>query len=461
MIERYSDPTITAIWKDQYKVELWQQVELCVIRVQEALGLIPGGAFACIEEALTKNPPDLDWWKAREKETGHDLNAWIDERVRFIPSELHQYFHKGMTSYDTEELPFQLRLLESADHLLSLARNLENVIQELTKKYRLTPMLARTHGQEAKIQSFGKRAATWLAQLRLDTDRIVVAIHGLRASKLSGAVGNYQGISAEVEEEVLKKFGFRPFYGATQIMPRNLHANLAQQICNLVMTINKIAMDIRLGARSGHTILQEPFGKQQKGSSAMPHKKNPIATERVAGMTRLAETYMLAITMNIETWEERAIEQSCVERIVWPDLFHVGSYVISTMTRLLNGLVVNKEVMMDEIAGSRGVYASEEAKDFLKVNLAPMGLSHEDAYRIVQLAAFNAFAHDQMLDELIVRAALLPQPDLACTAGDVFRWNEALKQLFTSQDKCGEFADLFEVEYHLRNEGIIFEKLGV
>lgn len=460
MIERYSVKEIADIWTDKNKLKLWQEVELAVLCASAELGVISFDIFDQIKAALAAAPIDIEWWKDRDNEIKHDLNAFIDERLRHLPQQLHQYFHRGLTSYDTEELPFQLRLIESTEIILSRAQELIKVLKELAQKYRTTPMIGRTHGQEAKLQSFGKRVLTWLIRIQNDLQAIKAATENLHYSKLSGAIGNYQGISPEVEAKALSYFLFRPYYGATQIMPRELHARLAETLGCLSASVNQIALDIRLGARSGLPIYQEPFGKKQKGSSAMPHKKNTISTEQLAGMTILADGYCQMIQRCINTWEERAIEQSCVERIAWPDLFHVLAHSLKTICNITAKLTVFEKNMAQEITNSCGLYASEEVKEFIKDIGAQYGLGYEESYRLTQLAAFNAFeGQTRSLKEILLHGILEVSPNLDAKVEDVKKWNDILDKIFRDPKNKAELEKYFEVAYHLRGEEILFQKI--
>ena len=494
MHKRYENPEITRIWSSENKLELWQKTELAVISAKENLGLLLAGTFQQISIHLAANAIDIAWWLQRDREVNHDLNAFLDERLRFLPIELQKDFHDGLTSYDTEEPAFTTMLQESLEVLLKATDPFRQVLIVMARRYRYTIMNGRTHGQEAELQSFGKRCLTWLEAFYQSMGNLTRACEGLKYSKLSGALGNYRGIDATVEKEALSILGFAPFYGATQIMPRELYAPIAQSLCQLVFTLNKIAMDIRLGARSGRPIYQEPFGKKQKGSSAMPQKKNTIATEQIEGMTRMAEGFFQMIMKNIVPWEERAIEQSCVERVAWPDLFHVTIHATKTMTKVLEGLQVYPDNMLLEIVDSCGCYAAGEAKEFLRHHGATFGLSTEDAYRIVQLAAFNAFevcgkekklrekpldsftkADIVLLDfclprksgsasiqETIPEGDLRVSPDLEASGEQVKRWNAALQKMFVDVNIKNEWDALFLPSYLLRNELKLYKEiLGV
>lgn len=495
MINRYEKPVIAGIWSDEYKLKLWQETELAVILAKERLKRISEGIASKIRGILTITPIDLEWWKAREKEIGHDLQAFVEERRRHLEAVFAAHFHdEGMTSYDTEEAAFATMLKESVAVVQQHIAELKKVLGELALKHRHTVMNGRTHGQEAELQSFGKRVLTWLRELMVVEEELKLAAQNLHYSRLSGAVGNYGGNDPEVEREALKILGFEPFYGATQIMPRVLYVPLASALSNLVLVLGKIALDIRLGARSGRPIYQEPFGKKQKGSSAMPHKKNTITTEQIEGMGRMAADYADGIRRNITTWEERAIEQSCVERVFWPDLFHVTVHSLEGMIRIISGLRVYPDNMLWEVKESRGCYASAVAKDVLKKLAAPFGLTAEECYGIVQLAAFNVFQpSEEMLKirrlyvsnlriadglltvvehmlppsvvsirEVIMAGELRVSDELEADQSTVDRWNAVLKQIFVAPENVERWKRIFQPSYLLRNEGILFLKiLGV
>ncbi len=488
MDKRYVNKKIAYIHGDEFKLWLWQKTELAVIEAGVKLGNVPAEVLAEIKEIWKQTPIDIEWWLARDKEINHDLNAFIDERIRHLRPELHQYVHRNITSFDTQEAAFCHMLKLSTNLVLQDAQLLLAAVKRLALEYRYTIMMARTHGQEAELQTFGRRCLSWYRDLDLAIVAATDAKEKLTLSKLSGAIGDYGSIDPELERVALEILGFEPYYGATQIMPRAYYAPLAQAIGNLVLVIDKVAGDIRLNARSGRPLMREPFGKKQKGSSAMPHKKNPISLEQIEGLGRMAMGYVQMITANIRTWEERAIEQSCVERVAWPDLFHAASRAITVLTRVLNGLVVFPENMLREVHESRGVYASSEAKEFLKARLR---LSHEDAYRLVQLACFNAFEPSKDMAEvrgkicasyeesekalaamrssrtdpivsirdLIMEGVLRPSAELDVAPEKVDEFNRFLKGLFVELDLKLAWYKLFEPAFLLQREAALFEKI--
>jgi adenylosuccinate lyase len=499
MIERYSDSAIGSVWTDGNKLIHWQKVELAVIKAMEDLGVYPAGVYEKIKTVLEANPVDdpknIAWWKKKDKELTHDLNAFLDERLRFIPPELHQYWHKGLTSYDTEEPASSLLLLTSVEVVEKKGQEMLEILSSMALNYRYMPMMGRTHGQEAKLQSFGKRCHTWHKNLKLALDQLTKDKELIYSSKLSGAIGNYQGLTPDQEFAALELLGLKPFKGATQIMPRLIHLPLANSLVMVVGALTQIAEDVALGARSGNPIYQEPFGKKQKGSSAMPHKKNTITCEQQKGLLGVAMGYYLMIQSRITTWEERAIEQSCVERIAWPDLFHVVMRSFKNMKKVCSGLQVYPDNMMKEIIRSRGCYASEDAKDWLKKIGSEFELTHEAVYRLVQLACFNAHQISKIRSDLrsmpvasleqaekdiitmreemqkealgnsrglyviISQAELVHTSELEIMAGEINGWNEVLRKIFSEGENLKSFKEIFSLEYQLRGEPALFKEL--
>lgn len=491
MIKRYADPDIEKIWADENKVATWQKVELAVMQARVSLGVMQKSDFDEISFVLSANPTDIPWWKTREKEINHDLQAWVEERVRHLPVELRVHFHDGMTSFDTEEPAFALILHKSVSFVFALTDKLLEVLNGLAIKYRHTPMTGMTHGQAAEVQTFGKRGLTWWRDILFDRETLLKAAENLIYSKLSGAIGNYGGVTPEVEQAALKILGLLPYYGATQIMPREVYAPLAQALCQLTLTIDKIATAIRLGARTPRPIYQEPFGKKQTGSSRMPGKKNTISTEQLEGMGRMAIGYLNMIMLNIKTWEERAIEQSSVERVAWPDLFHVTMRSLSVITKVLDGLQVYPDNMMREIIDTRGAWAAGPAKEFLRGKLVEYGITTEDAYRMVQLAAFianepsfeakvlqkNSFvslckAQESLfrmerephraassIQQIITHAELWQIPSLDISEEQIAEWNRVLKIFFVEEANVGAWNEIFSLENRLKDEAHLFERL--
>lgn len=495
MIERYRQLEIDSIWNDESKLELWQLSELAMIQARSIHGEIPPGVFEEMREILLGSRIDIEKWKMLDTRLKHDLNAFLQERKAWLPEHLRPYFHAGnMTSYDTEEPAFVTMLMHSVNHVMNKGRSLLGVLSEGAQRWRHTPMMARTHGQEAQIQSFGKRELDWYVELDFALGMVAHSAEFLAYSRMSGAIGNYDGVNPEVEKTALGLLGLKPFYGATQIMPRVLYVPLASALTAVVMVLNRIDVDFRLGARSGRPLYQEPFGKLQMGSSAMPHKKNTITAEQGEGMARVAKGYLLAIVDNVVTWEERAIEQSCVERVAWPDLFHVAVHSLKAVTRMISGMRVYPDNMLREIVESRGCYASSVAKDFLKQHGSKVGIADEDAYRIIQLSAFNVHEPDafsrsirqvsvlddvetdqayaqfaenlgkssplpESIEEVIATGQLRVSDELGADRGTVETWNLRLVQLFSDRKMREEWHELFKLSNRMAGERVVFDSV--
>ena len=494
MIPRYENKDIAKIWSEETKLLAWQKVELAVIEAKVSLGVISQNVFLKIKEILTANPVDIKWWKEKEKETNHDLQAWVEERVRHLPVELRRYFHEGMTSYDTEETAFLILLKYSISCVFNDYSELTDVLKKLTQKYRYCPMMGMTHGQHAEVQTFGKRCLTWYKEIFFAVDKLTACDEMLSYSKISGAIGNYGGVTPQIEERALRILKFGVFSGSTQILPRQIFTTTAEALSSLVSVISKIGTDIRLGARSPRPIYQEPFGKKQTGSSRMPQKKNTISSEQLEGMERMALGYLVMIMQNIRTWEERAIEQSCVERVAWPDLFHVAMRSLSVCTKIMQGLQVYPDNMMQDIIDSRGTWAAGPAKEFLREKLVTFGITTEDAYRIVQLAAFIAFKpeHNEALvlrespptdfaeaqraynmvegwsglktsrasiQRVIADGALTVIPELDISGSNIQNWNCSLRTFFSTPANVEAWNNIFSLESRLEDENHLFCKI--
>lgn len=491
MHERYRQKDIEEIWSDSNKLKLWDRLELAVILARERLGQVPQGTYESIKGFLEKNPIDLAWWKAEDKSIGHDLMAYVHERIRHLPKELQQYMHQGITSYDTEEQPFATMILESVIIVEECLDDLIKIMEGMARKYRYTIMNARTHGQEAEMQTWGARVLTWIATMQEATKDLKEAKKKLRLSKLSGAIGKYGTLTPELESEALRILEFKPFYGATQIMPRVIYTPTAFALFEIVKILDKIANDIRLGARSGNPICREGFGEKQVGSSIMPHKRNPIKTEQITGMDYLVEGYLDAIIKTIKTWEERTIEMSSLERVAWPDLLHAAVHSLRSMANVLKNLEIYPDNMMREIIESRGTWAASRAQVYLKGVLASHGIGSEEAYRIVQLAAFNAFepseqsakirqlppasfaeaqealSHFQAIPPTVpisIRAIirfgkLRVSSVLSHTQETVNKWNRLLEIVFDSPEIIIGWEIVFSIEDALKHENVLYKQI--
>ncbi len=485
MIERYEDETIKNIWSKEAKVALWDQMEISAIRADVRLGKVTQGQYQRIRNRLKKHPVDITWWEAREKETKHDLGAYVEERRRHLTPDLQPLFHRAMTSYDTEEGPLAVRLRSSAEHISILVMELLEILRQKAIRHRYQPMVGRSHDQLAELQTLGKRHLNWLTEILPGLYTLESSIKLVGYSRMAGAIGNYAGTSAEREKLALKYMKLSPYPSSTQIVPRGLHAPMASAVQIILSAVAKMGGDIRRGSRGPKPIYQEPFSREQIGSSAMPHKRNPINSENAGGQSRLGLGYMISLFENIFTVEERAIEQSSVERVAWPDLFHVTAFTLKRMTRVIRELVIYPENLLWEIAELGGCYATNEVKSFLAPLLLEHGISAGETYRLVQLAAFNVhpfpdeaftvsledmdglleryeigrYGRDkrQHIRDLIYDRKIKVVDGLKATQEDVDRWNEALMEVFADLGMKEKWEALFKPSNLLREEQHCFE----
>ena len=504
MISRYAKPEITHLCSNLRKYEEWQTVELAVLQARAELGEIPQADFESISDTLLKTPIDEKWIDEEEKRSNHDYNAFIAERRRHLSPNLRRLFHGEMTSYDGEEPATSRIMKEALDLICNQTVELEAALVRQIRTYRFTPRLERTHGRGAEIQSVGRFFITHLTTLTQCRNRVLFARNGFDYAKLSGAIGSGGGLKPTVQRLALAKLGLQPFDGATQIMPRTIHAEAASALAILASWLEKIALDLWLGSRDPNPLWEEPFKPQQKGSSAMPWKKNPITLEKVRGMARWARACSIAIMENISTPEGRDISQSSVERLGWPDLLHTIAHMLSCMTKVVGGLNIYVDNLAREIVEMRGTYAGSKAKELLAEWLEGQ-LDAETVYRIVQLAGFNVFEPkgvaaeyrttggpkslaetDQWMKKISNEArsslTLRPntrkmpamtenfgfvielgdlRPSLVLDIGEdiIVSWNNVLRQIFRDSSKRKQWEEIFKPSYWLKNEEEQFKRV--
>ncbi|MEO8638070.1 MAG: lyase family protein [Candidatus Taylorbacteria bacterium] len=496
MILRYADPDLTRLCSNLHKYGEWQNVELAVLEARSEVGEITPDNFTQVRDFLNLQPIDENWLDKEEKLSNHDYNAFIAERRRHLPKRLQRLFHGEMTSYDGEE-PATSRIMKGTfDLTIGRIEGLEVALMSQIRKHRFTPRLERTHGRGAELQSVGRFLITLLTPLAQCRENVVIARNGFDYSKLSGAIGAGGGLKPEVQRLALAKLGLLPFNGATQIMPRTFHAGAASALAILASWLAKMAFDLWLGSRDPYPLFEEPFRPKQKGSSAMPWKKNPITLEKVRGMARWARACAMAIMENIETPEGRDISQSSVERLAWPDLLHTVIHLLSSMTKVVDGLNVYVDNLARQIAEMRETFAGSKAKELLAEWLEGK-LDAEAVYRVVQLAGFNVLeptyaaaeyrisGPPESLEEadkwtqrvcvqvrkpkvqyepesfrhVIMTGALRPSPLLDISTEAVSSWNQMLCELFQDQEKRRCWNEIFKVSYWLKNEEDQFERV--
>jgi len=381
VIERYTLPEMGRVWREAHKYELWCRVEVLVLEVHAAAGTVPVDAVEPVRVAV---PPTPEAVAEIEAVTQHDviafLSAWADNTS---PREAAAYVHFGMTSSDLLDTALALQLVEATDILLAKADGLVGALRDLGLRHKDTVRVGRTHGIHAEPTTFGHRVADLAFAMARSRDRLQRARSAVAVAKISGAVGTYSNISPDVEAAVATRLGLTAAPAATQVVIRDGISEWVSALAVIATVCEAFALEVRHGQRTEVRELWEPFGKGQKGSSAMPHKKNPIASERIAGMARIVRAQVVPVMEGIPLWHERDISHSSTERVALPDASIATDYLLHLTTRLVTGLVVDAERMRVNLESSGGlIYTST-----VLLELVEGGLSREDAYSFVQQAA--------------------------------------------------------------------------
>lgn len=385
MIERYTLPDMQRIWSDAHKYEVWCQVEVEVLAAHAVAGTVPAD---CVEPVRNAAPPTAQRVDEIEQTTQHDviafLTAWADNTT---PREAAAYVHFGMTSSDLLDTALAVVLTEATDVILAKVDALIGILRDHGLEYRDAIKVGRTHGIHAEPDTWGHRVADIAFALARSRDRLKAARGAVGVVAISGAVGTYSNIDPAIEQQVAEKLGLRASPVSTQVIIRDGISEWVNALAIIATVLETFALEVRHGQRTEVRELQEPFGKGQKGSSAMPHKKNPIISERLAGLARLVRGYMTPVMEGIPLWHERDISHSSVERIALPDASIAVDYMLHIATRLASGLIVNPERMLANLESSGGlIYTSA-----VLLELVEAGLSREDAYAFVQNAAMQTW----------------------------------------------------------------------
>ena len=377
------------VWSDESKLASWLEVELAAVDAWAELGVVPPEAAGAIRTRAV--PPTAERVAELERETGHDLAAFVDA-VQSELGEEGRWLHYGLTSSDVVDSALALQLRDAGALLLDDIAHAQAAVVRRAEEHRLTVCLGRTHGVHAEPTTFGLKLAGWAVELDRGRERLEHALAGARFGKLSGAVGTYSVTDPELERIACERLGLEPEPVSTQIVPRDRHAELLSALALVASSLDRFATEIRHLARTEVREVQEPFGKGQKGSSAMPHKRNPIVAERICGLARVVRAAAQVGLENIALWHERDISHSSAERIVVPDAFLALDYMLDRFTWLVAGLVVFPERMRANLEASHGLFFSQR----VLLALVEGGLSRDEAYRLVQEHALRAW--DEGLD---------------------------------------------------------------
>jgi adenylosuccinate lyase len=430
MIERYSLSPMKELWTEEEKYKRWLEIELSVVEAFEEKGIAPKGTTEKI-----RSQAEIDVEKILEIESvvDHDVIAFIKSITDGMGDEA-RYFHKGLTSSDIVDTAWSLGLKRAGELILEELKNLVEILKEKAIKYKYLYTVGRSHGVHAEPTSFGLKMLSYLAELERNIKRFELAIENISYGKLSGAVGNYANIDPEIESIALKKLGLKPETVATQVIPRDRHAEYLSILALIGSGIERIAVEIRHLQKTEVLEAQEPFKKGQRGSSAMPHKKNPILCERLTGMARMLRSYTVAGYENIALWHERDISHSSVERVFLPDATLIVFYMVKKTQYLMENLIVNEDRMKETFEKSYNLVYSQR----VLLSLIDKGISREEGYKFVQKYALEAWETRKDFKELL--------------------WdNERIRKLFSKE----EFDEIFTPDYYLRNIDAIYRRFNL
>ena len=431
MIERYTLPEMGNLWTETYKLQTWLQVEIAVCEAQAELGYIPSEA---VEEIKAKANFDIKRVLEIEAEVRHDMIAFLTNVNEYV-GDAGRYIHLGLTSSDVLDTALALQLVASVDVLLERTEALSQAIRYQAQQHRDTVMIGRSHGIHAEPITFGFKLAGWLAEVFRNRERLVRLRQTVAVGKISGAVGTYANVDPRVEAIACRNLGLEPDTASTQVISREIHAEYVQTLALLAASIERFAVEIRNLQRTDVLEVEEFFAKGQKGSSAMPHKRNPIRSERLTGMARIIRGNAVAALENVALWHERDISHSCVERMILPDSSTVAHFMLVELTDLVKNLLVYPENMQRNMNLYGGVVFSQR----VLLTLVEKGINREEAYKIVQSCAHIAWNQ---------------------TDGDfqsLIRENEQVKATLSP----AEIDTCFDPKHHLKNLDQIYQRLDI
>ncbi|MBU2591594.1 MAG: adenylosuccinate lyase [Nitrospinota bacterium] len=394
MISRYTREEMASIWSDQNRYKTWLRVELAACEAYNEMGEIPDDALKTIKEKAAFEPERVQEIEATVK---HDVIAFLTNVAEHV-GPVSRYIHMGLTSSDVLDTALSLQMLEASDIILKDLKRLSEVLKKRALEHKNTPMIGRSHGIHAEPTTFGLKLALWYAECQRNLTRMETARETIRVGQISGAVGTYGNIDPKIEEYVCKKCGLKVAPISTQVIQRDRHAEFMTTLALIAGMIEKISVEIRHLQRTEVLEAEEFFSKGQKGSSAMPHKRNPIVSEQMTGLSRIIRGNAMAALENIPLWHERDISHSSVERIILPDSTILINYMLFKTTNLIENLIVYPENMMRNLEMMGGLIYSES----ILLALVRKGLTREDAYRLVQKEAMKVWEKGEDFKTLIL-----------------------------------------------------------
>lgn len=395
MIERYCTKEMKDLWSEENKYSTWLEVELAALKSQSELGIVPQ---KICQEILQKANFDIKRINEIEETVKHDVIAFTTSVGEHI-GELSSYFHYGLTSSDVVDTSWCILTSRALKLILNEVEKLLETAKKQALKYKDTIMIGRTHGVHAEPYTLGLKFALFYDELKRDKKRLETALETISVGKLSGAVGTYAHLSPEVEKRTLKKLGVKPENISTQVVQRDRFAEVVFAIAITGATLEKFATEIRHLQKTEVREVEEPFSKGQKGSSAMPHKRNPVGCENITGLARLLRGYLIPAIENISLWHERDISHSSVERVIIPDSTTVLHYVLRRMERIIRDLFVYPENMKTNLEKTKGLLYSQK----VLLALAQKGFSREEAYLLVQSSAMKVWNNEGSFEDLLYK----------------------------------------------------------
>jgi adenylosuccinate lyase len=428
LIERYSPPRMREVWSDRRRFELWLQVEVLAAEGWARLGRVPEDALPKIRSGTV----DVDKIREVEERVGHDVVAFLTVLSESIGQPEARFLHLGLTSSDVVDTALALQLRESSNVILEDLQRLRKAAADLAVKHRRTMMVGRTHGIHAEPITFGLKAAGWVAEIDRGVARLQAATKDVAVGKLSGAVGTHATVDPKVEEHVCQALGLGVDPVSTQIVSRDRHAAFVNALAGVAATMERIALEIRHLQRTEVGEAFEPFGSQQKGSSAMPHKRNPVLSERICGLARVVRGFATTALENVALWHERDISHSSAERIVLPDACCLVDYMAQQLTIVLSGLEVKADRMARNLDLGGGVIFSQR----VLLALVDAGMSREEAYVIVQSAAHRALDGQGSFRQLLGESAEV-QKLLGEKLGSLFNAEDGLEHMEVAFERIG------------------------
>ena len=430
MIDRYSLSKMSRIWSDEHKMEVMLKIEVLACEAMSKIGLIPKAAM----EKIRKNAKfDIDEVRRIEERTKHDVVAFIQNVGQNLGFDA-QYLHMGLTSSDLLDTSLSVQCVEASDILIADIKKFAGVIKEKAKKYKDTVCVARTHGVHAEPTTFGLKLAIWYDEMNRNLERMQQARESMRIGKLSGAVGTYASVEPSVEEYVCAQLGLKAANVATQIIQRDHHCHFVTTLAMIGCSLEKFATEIRALQKTELLEVEEPFFKGQIGSSAMPHKRNPVTCERICGLSRILRAHAVVAFENINLWHERDISHSSAERVILPDSTIALNYMLNKFIPIVEGLLVYPKNMIASLSKTRGLIYSQR----ILLELMKKGLPRDTAYEIIQSCAMQVWQESTEFKDVL------------------YRDRRVRKYLSKNEiDGC------FDIKFYIRHRDKVFKRAGI